>query len=72
MSSPRSSELGGKPSTVNPTDAVTKDGNVPFSPPTHTKRKDCSDSKWDWCWYGLRKMCLRISRLLHCFFVQIS
>ena len=39
MSSPRSSELGGKPSTVNPTDAVTKDSTVPFSPPYTYKEK---------------------------------
>ena len=38
-----SSELGGKPSIVNPTDAVTKDNTVSFSIPTQVNRTDCSD-----------------------------
>ena len=63
---PGSSEPGGKPSIVNPTDAVTKDNTVPFSAPTHVTRKDCSDSKWDWCWYRLRKMCLMSFSLSLC------
>lgn len=35
MSNPGSSELGGKPSIVNPTDAITKDNTVPFSASLH-------------------------------------
>ena len=38
MPNPGSSEPGGKPSIVNPTDAVTKDNTVPFSAPTHVNR----------------------------------
>ena len=38
-----SSELGGKPSIVNPTDAVTTDNTVPFSVRTHVNKTDSSD-----------------------------
>ena len=37
-----SSELGGKPSIVNPTDAVTKDNTGPFSAWTHVNKTDTS------------------------------
>ena len=43
LNSASSSELVGKPSIVNPTDAVTKDNAVPFSARTRVNKTDCSD-----------------------------
>ena len=43
LNSASSSELGGKPSIVNPTDAVTNDNTVPFSARRHVNKTDCSD-----------------------------
>ena len=43
LNSASSSELEGKPSIVNPTDAVTKDNAVPFSAWTHVNKTDSSD-----------------------------
>ena len=43
FNSTSSSELGGKPSIVNPTDAVTTDNTVPFSVRTHVNKTDSSD-----------------------------
>ena len=43
LNSASSSELVGKPSIVNPTDAVTKDNAVPFSAWTHVNKTDSSD-----------------------------
>ena len=43
LNSASSSELGGKPSIVNPTDAITKDNAVPFSAQKHVNKTDSSD-----------------------------
>ena len=44
LNSASSSELGGKPSIVNPTDAITKDKAVPFSARIHVNKTDFSES----------------------------
>ena len=44
LSSNTSSEPGGNPSIVNPTDAVTKDNTVPFSAQTSVNKTDSSDT----------------------------
>ena len=44
LNSNASSEPGGKPSIVNPTDAVTKDNTVPFSARTSVNKTDSSDT----------------------------
>ena len=44
LNSSSSSELGGKPSIVNPTDAVTKDNAVSFSARTRVNKTDSSDT----------------------------
>ena len=73
LNSASSSELGGKPSTVNPTDAVTKDNAVPFSARRHVNKTDSSESAGGWCWDQLRReACLGMSSVLHCLFVVIS
>ena len=44
LNSSSSSELGGKPSIVTPTDAVTKDNAVSFSAQTRVNKTDSSDT----------------------------
>ena len=44
LNSNTSSEPGGNPSIVNPTDAVTKDNTVPFSAQTSVNKTDSSDT----------------------------
>ena len=44
LNSASSSELGGKPSIVNHTDAVTKDNTVSFSTRIHINKTDSSDT----------------------------
>ena len=44
LNSASSSELGGKPSIVNPTDVVTNDNTVPFSARTRVNKADSSDT----------------------------
>ena len=73
LNSASSSELGGKPSIVNPTDAITKDKAVPFSARIHVNKTDFSESAGGWCQDQLRReACLGMSCLLPCLFVVIS
>ena len=70
---PGSSEPGGKPSIVNPTDAVTKDNAVPFFAQTLVNKTDSSDVSRGLVWDQLRReACLGMSCLLPCLFVVIS
>ena len=64
LNSASSSELVGKPSIVNPTDAVTKDNAVPFSAWTHVDKQTALMSAGGWSWDQLRReACLGMSCL---------